>query len=341
MQLIRLGLDGLVRTGLDIEIGESDRRDLEITCVTGYRHIFDRLASTDTGGRGLDVHLYFRIVDIEIVRENHFRILHQLHVSVTRDFHLYGYSLVCLDVVRADISRHGERTYGTGERSGLTGGQRLHVDSNRRSGQHLAHIPIRVEKTIEDATAARLLHTDTHHGIILSTFDRDLTGTLGIQDHLTHYGRLVVTPVVVFQGQLFLLRQLNLLYQETLELRVFQSRNREIFQGIDLESHQETFLLEHASFGYVHLHEQPIVRDRPARRRCLRLLLTRLISRKHLDGQAIRCIIRAVHLDRCRSDIKRTFLLRHQDIRIRNGCLAGTLPVHPATAIGGGLGGTH
>ena len=228
MQLIRLGLDGLVRTGLDIEIGESDRRDLEITRVTGYRHIFDRLASTDTGSRGLDVHLYFWVVDIEIVRENHFRVLHQLHVSVTRDFHLYGYSLVCLDVIRADISRHGERTYGTGERSGLTGGQRLHVDSNRRGGQHLAHIPIRVEEAIEDATAARLLHTDLHHGVELATTDRNLSRALRIQDHLTHHGRLVVTSVVVFQGQLFLLRKLDLLHKKTLKLRILQAGNCEV-----------------------------------------------------------------------------------------------------------------
>jgi len=42
----------------------------------------------------------------------------------------------------------------------------------------------------------------------------------------------------------------------------------------------EGFLVQEV-LGSVHLPDQPIVRDRPARRRCLRLLLTRLIRRKH------------------------------------------------------------
>ena len=187
MQFVRACGQGLVSTGLDVEIREGDRRNLKVARIARDRHVLDALRTGHTRGSGLDVVLHLGIIHIEIVREIHLRVLHQLHIAITGNLQLDRHRLIGLHPVGTDLRIHAEGTYRTGEGGWLARRQRFHVDRHRGRGQCLAHIPVGVEEAIKDTPTPLWLHTDTHHRIILSAPDRDLARTLRIENHLTHH----------------------------------------------------------------------------------------------------------------------------------------------------------
>ena len=106
MQFIGFGLDCFIRSGLRVKIREGNRRYFKIAGITGYCHIFDRLTAGCTGRGYFNIGSNFRIIHIKIIRENNFRILYQLNISITGYIHLNSNRFIRFHIIGTDTGSH-------------------------------------------------------------------------------------------------------------------------------------------------------------------------------------------------------------------------------------------
>ena len=110
--------------------------------------------------------------------------------------------------------------------------------------------------------------------------------------------------IIVLKLELALLRELNLLYVESLEIGCWIVEIYKIDIGVDLICKQKGFLVIYLCLAYKSLDKKIVVGDVCGTVVCLppgttTLLLWCLPLGQHLDGERVRCILLAVNHHRC------------------------------------------
>ena len=211
--LILFGAQSLVLLALDIEIGKFDGRNLERTGKAGYRRIFDGAGPAHPSGRCLYRNVDFGVVSIEIIGQFQLGVFQIFQVTRAFDYQFQGNGLVGFDVCRTDRAAQREVAYPTHERGGFTTGQRHDLDRGGIGTDRTAHSlwnPHGAEGSVDQLVGLDLK-------FVFTGIDGNLARALREEQTLFQDGHLVVDPVVVFQFERGVLRQVDVLYDKALE----------------------------------------------------------------------------------------------------------------------------
>ena len=242
LQVKGLGLQCLIVVIAGVVVGELDGRNVIFTLMTRHSQELPRHAAFQTVAGQLRGIVLLGIILIEVLREVHYRLLDELHVTGSSHRETQGHRVVGLHLVLVESGLDVILPYSTRETCG-TIRQRQHLDGDAGSLDLLLHLHIAGTAIEEGFKGIDIMVTLHHH--TLKGKGRNLQLTRHLREHhiLAPCHRTIGTAVNILNGKLLLLGQRNLLRVEALKVRHLTLERGQVHQRIDLIGQQNGLLL--------------------------------------------------------------------------------------------------
>ena len=239
-----LAADSLITVGGGIKIGELHRRNLVLTLMTRHDEDIVDFGAFKAIGRQLGIVGDLRVILIEVFGNVDHRLLDQLQVTCTANDDTHRNGIVGFSLSFVELCRDIELSNATREIS-RTCRQRIDLDFDAWSHNPLFDLNVAgaaIEEGFEGVDITILLDHNTFEG---DARNLELTRHLREHDVLTPGTRAIRAPIDVLNRKTLLLREVDLLGIEALQIRHIASQLRERHQCIDLVGEQDGLLFMH------------------------------------------------------------------------------------------------
>ena len=190
--------------------------------------------------------VYFRIIDLKIIREFYFRIRNQFQVSCAGNNQFNSNRIISFQFLVIDGRRNCKLSYSTGEVGRLAGRKWIDIYRNLRGSNiflNLYDATSSIKKCIE--RIGRLYRLSYCH-LELSRVYIQFSRLLREKHKLTINRCIIVTSLIMFRSPLCISCHFNFLRMETFKIRKFGIVQLQLsFSGIDFICQDKCLLFEH------------------------------------------------------------------------------------------------
>ena len=180
--------------------------------------VFDYFITRQTIACQVELIVYLRVIDFEILWESNFRCIDKLHVTSARNDKLDSNRIVSLELLSIDAWTNGEFPYSAREVAWLACRKFLHIDNQFRSNEILLNID---DVTSIEECIKRIGWCDSLWNGSFESYRWDfyLSCLLWEENQLTPDGSVIVSSVIVFQCEGLLIWKFHFLGMETFQIR--------------------------------------------------------------------------------------------------------------------------